>query len=116
MESQGFGITDIVLDPMNPDSNLVNMLTKHGRVTLEKIQNFEAVCIATKSRAAQDTHYMCRCVMNSLSKEAQKVKGSWKSEHTMVGRVPVNALLKVLVRESGLDTKFTTAHIRTCLS
>ena len=47
-ELQGVGIAEIVLDPINPDSDLVNMLNNHGKVTLEQIQQFEATHIATK--------------------------------------------------------------------
>ena len=47
-ELQGVGIAKIVLDPINPDSDLVNILNNHGKVTLEQIQQFEATHIATE--------------------------------------------------------------------
>ena len=38
LELQGVGAMEIALDPINPDSDVVNIITNHGRVKLEQIQ------------------------------------------------------------------------------
>ena len=51
-ELQRFGIMETSLDPINPDSDVVSMITNHGRVALEKIQQLEVTRAAVESRAA----------------------------------------------------------------
>ena len=112
----GVGITDVFLDPLDPDSEYINILDNHGELTLEQIWAFEATCINSTLRTAQDAYAMCRCMMNSMSKSAIKRLGMWKDEYTVNGQASANFLLKVVVRESGLDTKTTATYIRTCLN
>ena len=112
----GIGITDILLDPLNPESEYVNILTNHGELTMEQIRAFESTHINFNTRAAQDTHTMCRCVLHSINKSAIKRISVWKDEHTIDGRVSGNPAFKVLSRESGLDTKTTTTFIRNRLA
>ena len=74
----GIGITDIILDPLNPESECVNILTNNGELTMEKVRAFESTCINFNTRAAQDTHTMHRCVLHSINKSAIKRISTWK--------------------------------------
>ena len=71
-ENPGVGITDVLLDPTNQNSDYINILTNHGELTLEQIQAFEATCIHLPTRAAQDTHALQRHICNSVSKLVMK--------------------------------------------
>ena len=64
------GIMMIPTDPDNPDV-LSNLLTNYGEVKMEDVRVFEMTYINTQSRAAQDTHMLYACIMNSLSKEGK---------------------------------------------
>ena len=113
---RGVGITDILVDPLNAQSEYINILTNHGELTIEQIRDFESTYIKHDTRAAQDTYAMYRCIRNSINKSAIKRISVWKDEYTIDGKVSGNLAFKVLVRESGLDTKTTTTFIRNRLA
>ena len=112
----GVGITDIFHNPNDPESEYTNILSSHGTLTIQQIRTFEETHMHTDQRAAQDTHAMYRCIMNSISKSAIKRLNMWKEECTIGKFVSGNCLFKILVRESGLDTKTTATCIRTSLN
>ena len=58
---------------------------------------------------------MYHYIMNSSSKEDIKKISIWKESYTFNSCRSSNALFKVLVCESRLDTKTTTTYIRQCL-
>jgi hypothetical protein len=112
----GVGICDIPLVPLDPDTTYVNILERHGEVTLAQVRAFEATYINQELRAAQDTYAMYRCIMNSVATPMLKKLTLWRHQYTVNTKSSGNSLLKVLVRESGLDTKTTTTYIRRCLA
>lgn len=73
------------------------------------------------NRAAQDSYMIYHRLLNSLSKESKVKVQIWENEYIVENddgtRVPSgNLLLKVIIRESHLDTNATTQSIRTKLS
>jgi hypothetical protein len=84
--------------------------------------------MAQDTRPAQDTHMLYNCIMNSLTKEGKNKILIWKEQYKLVARSDPNdaasegvlpsgaALLKVVIRESHLDTNATTNSIRVQLS
>ena len=94
----------------------VNFLTSHGKLMLEQTRVYEETCITYNLRAAHDTCDIHRGVMNSTSKSAIKRLSRSKEECTISNHVSSNCLLKILVLESGLDTKTTVTCVRTSLS
>ena len=74
------GISDAFLDPLDPDSEHVNVLTSHGKLMLEQTRAFAETYITYDTRAAQDTHVMHRYIMNNMSKSAIKRLIMWKEE------------------------------------
>ena len=58
---------------------------------------------------------MYRCIINSITKLAIKRINIWKDKYTVYDHVSGNLLSKILVHESGLDTKTTTMYIRNSL-
>ena len=59
---------------------------------------------------------MFKCLMNSISKEGKNKILIWKKQYTIQGLSSGNLLLKIIIRESHLDTNATTASIRKKLS
>ena len=102
------------------DAEEENLLENYGTVTLEQVLASEKTYIAEQERKAQDTYMLYQCLMSSLSSEAKKKVMIWADQYQIeVDGARFNsgvALLKVIIRESHLDTNATTNQIRTKLS
>ena len=114
-DTYGVGILSIPDDPINP-TDFKSLIDQHGEIELETIRNFEESYIGESVRPAQDTAQLYRCLMASLSKEGKKKILIWESQYTINGMGSGNLLLKIIVRESHLDTNATSASIRTKLT
>ena len=117
------GILSVNISADNGEEELSNIIINYGTMILEQVTRWERRrYIATPSRAAQDTYmlvYQC-CLMASLTPEARKKIMIWADQYSIeVGGTHYDsgvALLKVIIRESHLDTNATTNSIRTKLS
>ena len=115
------GVLMIPDDHQDPDSELRYLPTHYGEISLEAITRFEKSYLGSAQRSAQDSYMIHKCLMNSLSKEGKMKVESWESEYLVTNdegtMVPSgNLLLKVIIRESHLDTNATTQSIRMKLS
>lgn len=110
------GIVQIPDDPANVMSNTNNLIESYGIITIDSIRAFEASYIALPVRPAQDTYMLYKCLMNSISKEGKSKITIWKDQYHVNGLPSGNLLLKVIIRESHLDTNATVSTIRTKLS
>ena len=115
------GILHIPEDPSSATSPTRFLLKEYGTITMERIAAFERSYLGRQVRPAQDSYMMYQCLLNSLSKEAKIKVQVWESEYIIMNDegtyVPSgNLLLKVIIRESHLDTNATTQSIRTKLS
>jgi hypothetical protein len=97
-----------------------NLIEHYGSITLERIVETEEENAVNQGREAQDTYMLYKCLMASLTADARKKVTIWSSQYrigegndTTCGGV---ALLKIIIRESHLDTNATTNQIRTKLS
>jgi hypothetical protein len=101
-------------------SAFTNLVTNHGQITLDKVRDYEKTYIATQTRAAQDTHMLFHCLMNALSEEGKSKILIWEAQYMVTiesgSYQSGNLLLKVIIRESHLDTNATSSSIRTKLS
>ena len=102
------------------DNARENLIDHYGSITLERIIETEEVNVVNQGREAQDTYMLYKCLMASLTADARKKVTIWSSQYrigdgddTTCGGV---ALLKIIIRESHLDTNATTNQIRTKLS
>ena len=110
------GILDIPIDPADPIADTENLIRNYGTVSLERVRSIEEIYIDRAVRPAQDTNMLYHCIIYSLSKTGKQKLNVWKKQF-IIGKYPSgNLLLKVLVRESHLDTNVTTSWIRTHLS
>ena len=115
------GILWIPEDTDDPNSELRYLPSEYGRVTLEQITRFEESYLGTQQRVAQDAYMLFKCLMDSLSKEARMKIEAWEDEYIIETNAGTkspsgNLLLKVIIRESHLDTNATTQSIRMKLS
>ena len=111
-------ILTIPKDISAPNNDLLEMLDHHGTLTMEMITAHVQSYIRTHTRAAQDSMQLYDCVMGSLTKIGRDKITIWK-ELYVVGTPPLPSgalLLKIVIRESHIDTHATTAHIRTSLA
>jgi hypothetical protein len=98
----------------NPEE--YSILTKYGQLTMEMIEEYETTFIDTEGRQAQNTHMLYQCLMRLISKEGKKKILIWQDEYHIDGNKSGTLLLKVIIRESHIDTNATTSNIRTKLS
>jgi len=95
-----------------------NLIDSYGTLTLEEVVESEALYIEEQGRKAQDTYMLYKCLMASLTSDARKKVSIWSDQFRIGDRKLCGgvALLKVIIRESHLDTNATTNQIRTKLS
>ena len=115
------GILWIPQDVNDPASDLKYLPREYGTISIDSITNFERTYLGQELRTAQDSYMLYMCLLNSLTKEAKMKIQIWENEYIIVNqqgtRIPSgNLLLKVIIRESHLDTNATTQSIRTKLS
>ena len=115
------GILWIPLDVDDPASPLRYLPREYGTIDMDAITKFERTYLGMELRTAQDSYMMYMCLLNSLTKEAKMKVQIWEEEYMIENnqgtKVPSgNLLLKVIIRESHLDTNATTQAIRTKLS
>ena len=115
------GILDIVTSEEGADIEEVeNLVWNYGTLTLEQVVHSERRYIALPQCGAQDTYMLYTCLMSSLSDDAQEKVMTWADQYQIeTDDKKYNSgvtLLKVIIRESHLDTNATTSQIRTKLS
>jgi len=110
------GILQIPEDPADLLSDTDNLIESYGMITLETVRTFEASYIDRQIRPAQDTYLLYKCLMKSISKEGKSKITIWKDQYHVNGMPSGNLLLKIIIRESHLDTNATISTIRTNLS
>jgi hypothetical protein len=112
-------ILNITLE-VDDDGNPVqeNLIKNYGTISLEQVVESERQYINKQEREAQDTYMLYKCLMASLSSNAKKKVSLWSNQYRIGDDEVCSgvALLKIIIRESHLDTNATTNQIRTKLS
>ena len=115
-----FGWRDAILqipnDINNPLGGTKNLLMHHGELTLEHLRAWETTYLHGISRAAQDMAHLYLCLMNSLTQAGKDKVCLWSEQFILNGHESEILLLKIIIRESHLDTNATLNSIRTQLS
>ena len=110
------GILQIPVDAADPNSVTDNLIENYGRISLADIRAFEETYLNQPIRPAQDAWMLYQCLMSSISKEGKDKITIWNNQYTVGNNLSGNLLLKIIIRESYLDTNATTANIRKKLS
>ena len=108
--------------PEDPDTEYVNILTNHAKVSLNTIREYEESYVQQQTRARQDTHCLYTCVMDSLSQEGRMKVLNEKDKYLIEADptdndndelVPSgNLLLKVVLMKSSVDNRSGSYSIR----
>jgi hypothetical protein len=104
--------------PVDQDAPEVthSLLREYGRITKEQVHDDVERYINLENRAAQDDYQVYLCLMNSVTKEAKDKLLLLRSEYTFGGSSSGVAFLKIIIRESHVDTNATLRYIREQLS
>lgn len=104
----------IVLGAQFPD--LRTFTLHHGIFTLEHLVNFATPIMAANTRQSQDNFMASTAFMASLNDEVHSRVSSCRQQYTINGQISAVCLLKVIIRESHLDSSATTRFARENLS
>lgn len=103
-----------------PNSPRANIFTDYGSRTLEQVTQYETTYLANQDRNSQDSKIIYDLIMDSLSTTGCNRVAIWKSQHILkINGVEYQAglcLLKVVVRESSLDSRAMVSSARMELS
>ena len=109
-------ITLEVTDDIEPVQE--NLIDNYGTISLEQVVESELQYINEQGRDSQNTYMLYKCLMASLSNNAKKRISLWSEQYRIGDNDLCSgvAFLKIIIRESHLDTNATTNQIRTKLS
>ena len=107
---------EIPTDLNAPLQDLKDLTTSHGQFTLQHIKDFSATFVNNQSRAAQMNLQMVRCILASLSLPGFRKVQTWHEDWHLNGRPAALPLIKIIIRESFIDTQATTRILRAHLS
>ena len=93
-----------------------NLLTNYGEIPMTRIRAFEETYIDRPCRSAQDSYMLFKCVWNSLSKTGKNKVQIWEHQYKVGPYYSGNLILKVVIRESHLDSNATSTSIRESLA
>jgi hypothetical protein len=110
------GILQIPENANDITSDTIYLVDNYGQIPLSSIRRFEETYITQPVRPAQDAFMLFKCLMNSISKEGKNKILIWRQQYTVEEFSSGSLLLKIIIRESHLDTNATTSSIRTKLS
>jgi hypothetical protein len=118
-KTMNFGWKEILTVPLDADDpfdDLVYVVTNYGEISLSTIRDHVKTYIDSPTRAAQDSYALYMCLMNSLSRIGKNKIALYKKDYTVNqnGTIYFSGvlLLKVIIRESRVDTRSTVRHIR----
>jgi hypothetical protein len=97
-----------------PGTENLFLLDHCGEFELEHLQLCSGTCVDEETRQAQDNFQIVTATLNSLSEDANAKVMPCQDEFVPDGTENISALslIKVIVRESDIDTNATTMHIR----
>jgi hypothetical protein len=110
------GITHIPQDPLDAASEVDNLLTGYGQISMARIRAFEATYLHLPIRAANDSDMLYKCQMESLSEGAISKLMLESSQFHVNGEPSGNLLLKTIIMKSSLDSNASTSIIRNKLA
>jgi len=117
-EVQGWNVSvlSIPVDVANPLGATQDFLDHYGEISLDRCRANATTYYNQANRAAQDSMQLYTCVMNSMSRIGRNKVTGFRDQYSINGTPCGILLLKVIVRESYIDTNATTSYIRGQLS
>jgi hypothetical protein len=93
-----------------------DLLTHYGEITLAQVKAHAATYVDSKDRQAQNCRNLYLALLHSLTPAALSKIEVWQDDYHINDLPCGPLLLKVLIRESHIDTRATVRHIRAKLS
>ena len=95
-----------------------DLIESYGEISYVEVKTHAMSYVNTETREAQNSIMLYHCIMNSLSKDAQRqVRTRGKTYPFMIGgKGSGTLLLKVVVMVSHIDTRATISWVRTKMS
>jgi hypothetical protein len=117
-EVQGWNnsVLAIPVDIANQLGDAQDFLDHYGEIGLDHCRAHALTYYNQQNRAAQDSMQLYTCVMNSMSRIGRNKVTGFRDQYSINGTPCGILLLKVIVRESYIDTNATTSYIRGQLS
>ena len=111
------GILNITFNGGEPDETEEPFLDNYGTITLDQIKVSELQYI-DEGADLPPSYMLYKCLMASLTNDARKKVSLWSNQFRIGEDNEISGvlLLKVIIRESHLDTNATTNQIRMKLS
>ena len=118
-DDENLGTFQIPEDSLIHNSPTRSLIDNYGSITLANVKEFDEGYLFNQLRAAQDNTIIFQCLMNSLTSTGRKKLQVLEKEYTIENpaiageyEMSANALLKIIIRVSHIDTKATTATIK----
>ena len=96
----------------NANKTTCHFMTSFGAIKLSDIRRHAPTYANAKTRNTQDSQALYHCLMNSLSTTGRNKVSNLTADYTIKGTRVGMLLLKVIVRESGIDTQASGTYIR----
>ena len=109
-------VLEVPLDLAQPQVNMVPFLQNNGHFDLNHLMVYTATYVGAHNRAAQDNHQIVIAIMASLAEDAKAKIIPWQAQYKFNHVTSAMGLIKVIIRESHIDSNATTRRIRTNLS
>jgi hypothetical protein len=104
-------------DPLNPQVGVpINSIADYGRTSLAQVTAWESTFINNNDRRSQNSKMMYDLLMNSLSTQGIQRIQVWQDQYHLNQEDSGGCLLKVIIRESYLDSNATVSTLRLNLS
>lgn len=94
-------------DMAAPLLNLISFIMTHGTFTLEHLRLFATTQVGAQNRADQDNYMAVVAIFASLTEEAIAKLEPHRPEFTINGIVSALLLVKILIRETSVDSNVT---------
>jgi hypothetical protein len=103
--------------PHDEDADEVyNLIDDYGQISMDELLDHAERITLSVTREAQESMQLYHCIRATLTKEAMAKIALFRAEYTIDGTASGLLLLKVVIRESHIDTNATTKFIRERLS
>lgn len=111
----------IPTDLDDPDSEPLNLINQYGELSMEHIRAYADEFVFQETRGSQNDYQLYSCLWESLTGDAKSKVLIHKSEFTLINDEEIRRevgvlLLKVIIRESHLDSNASASQIRIRLS
>lgn len=94
------------------DQGTRDFIEHYGIISLGQVRAHASTYVNTHTRLAQESTQLFYCLWNSLSSAGRAKISIWDNDYTVNGQLAGVPMLKVIIRESDVDTQATTAYIR----